>query len=87
MVFLKYLNRSTYRPIYYHRNDNLTPGVAVTCNMPWKCLNVRHELRGPCRCYGAADASTECNGLAGDFAMEGPKDQLFGLVGIKNVEA
>ena len=50
--------------------------------MAWELLDVRYELSLATLCRGAAYASTEFDRLTGDFALEGPKDELVRDFGI-----
>jgi hypothetical protein len=50
-------------------------------------LNVRNELSLPCRGCGPADPAPEFDGLAGDFSLEGAKNELWGDGWVENVES
>jgi len=61
-------------------HNNLTPAVAITRNVPRPSLDVCHA-HGPCLCCRrAADAAPECNGLAGDLALERPENEAAMVV-------
>lgn len=50
--------------------------------MAGELLNVRDEFGLATLCRGAAHASAEFDRLTGDFALEGPEDELIRDFGI-----
>lgn len=65
---------------------NLAGRVAVAGNMSRVFRHVWDDLGLPRSCCGTTDASTEGDGLAGDFALERSEDQLALLLRIEDVE-
>lgn len=66
---------------------NLAGRVAVARNVFRVILDVVDHLGLTQSCRSTTDASTKGDGLAGDFALEGSKDQLALLPRIEDVEA
>jgi hypothetical protein len=64
---------------------DLTSAVAVAGYVAGKLVDVGNELGLLCKRGGAADASTDGNGLASDFPLERAEDQLLAL-GVRLVE-
>ena len=56
--------------------------LAIAGNMAGELLNVRDEFGLATLCRGAAHASAEFDRLTGDFALEGPEDELIRDFGI-----
>lgn len=60
----------SYLPFTQNGYNNLTLGAVIACNVPWESLHVWYKLRLFALSSSAADPTTECNGLTGDFALE-----------------
>jgi hypothetical protein len=74
-------------PINQERHNNLALRRAVAGDVVRERLNVVDDLDGLVGGCVAADAASECNGLAGDLAMEGPEDELGRGGLVEDVEA
>jgi len=64
------IHSMAYLPITNDRHHDLTLRIPIASDMTWKLLNIGHELGLLALSCCAANSSTECNRLAGYFALE-----------------
>jgi hypothetical protein len=79
--------RATHLPFLDNWHDNLTLTRAITRDVPWELLNVRHELRLHGLRRGTTNTAPERNRLACYLTVEWAEQQLLRVRRIEEVEA
>lgn len=81
------ITRATHLPVLDNRHDNLALTCAITRDVPWKLLHIRHELRlHGLRC-GATNTAPKRDRLACYLPVERAEQQLLRVRWVEKVEA
>jgi len=86
-VFGVFVARATHLPVINDWHDNLALTRAVTRDMPWELLHIRHELRLHGLRSGTTNTTPKRNRLARYLAVERAEQQLLRVRRIEKVKA